>query len=107
MESVKQQDRSVTFKSPALPMSVTKSILESKKPNIAEIELTLFENCNISCDFCLHDKKLTTGLTGEEMFSKIPLFVDILKRQQGRVDLVQINLVDGELLQDRWMDRLC
>ncbi len=107
MITLKEKENSDSFKSPALPMSATKSILESKRPDIAEIELTLFENCNITCDFCFHDKKSQTGLTREEMFSKIPLIVDFLKKQRGRVDLVQINLVGGELLQDRWMDRLC
>lgn len=92
---------------PSLPADATKFLLESKRPDIAEIELTLFENCNIVCDFCFHDKKSPVGLTREEMFSKLPLVERFLRKQQGLVDLVQINLVGGELLQDRWMERLC
>ncbi|MFP5387149.1 MAG: hypothetical protein ACLGHN_13805, partial [Bacteriovoracia bacterium] len=96
-----------SFKTPSLPSDVTKALLESKRPEIAEIELTLFENCNIVCDFCFHDKKSPVGLTREEMFSKLPLVETFLRKQQGRVQLAQINLVGGELLQDRWMERLC
>lgn len=101
---MKDQD---TFTIPSLPAETTKALLESKRPEIAEIELTLFENCNIVCDFCFHDKKSPVGLTREEMFSKLPLIEEFLKKQEGRVELAQINLVGGELLQDRWMERLC
>jgi hypothetical protein len=96
-----------SFITPSLPFEMTKSLLESKRPDIAEIELTLFENCNIVCDFCFHDKKSEVGLTKEEMFSKISIIDEFLRKQVGKVDLVQINLVGGELLQDRWMKDLC
>ncbi len=95
------------YKTPALPALATKAILESKRPELAEIELTLFENCPVNCHFCFHDKKSPVGLTRQEMFSKIPLVTDFLDKQKGRVQLAQINLVGGELLQDRWMERLC
>lgn len=95
------------FKEPALDHQTTKALLESKRPKIAEIELTLFENCNIVCDFCFHDKKSVVGLSKDEMFSKLPIIKDFLATQKGRVELAQINLVGGELLQDRWMERLC
>ncbi len=92
---------------PSLPAKTTKAILESKRPDIAEIELTLFENCPVNCHFCFHDKKSPVGLTRADMFSKIPLVAQFLDKQKGRVQLAQINLVGGELLQDRWMERLC
>jgi hypothetical protein len=107
MKQATSPDQADTFSTPSLPGEVTKALLESKRPDIAEIELTLFENCNIVCNFCFHDKKSPVGLTREEMFSKLPLIEEFLKKQQGRVELVQINLVGGELLQDRWMERLC
>jgi sulfatase maturation enzyme AslB (radical SAM superfamily) len=98
---------SSSFITPPLPLETTKALLESKRPDICEIELTLFENCNIVCHFCFHDKKSPVGLTREEMFSKLPIIEQFLKKQSGRVQLAQINLVGGELLQDRWMERLC
>lgn len=103
MTSQAQQE----FKKPSLPSNTTKTILESKRPDIAEIELTLFENCNINCSFCFHDKKSTVGLSREEMFSKLPIIEEFLQKQKGRVNFAQINLVGGELLQDRWMEKLC
>ena len=91
---------------PSQSAQTTKLLLESKRPEISEIELTLFENCNIVCDFCFHDKKSQVGLSKEEMFSKIPIMDEFLSRQQNRVKIAQINVVGGELFQDRWMERL-
>lgn len=51
----------------------TKLLLEAKRPDIAEIEMTLFENCHLNCSFCHHDKKSTVGLSREEIFSKLDL----------------------------------
>ena len=82
----------------------TKVLLEKKRPNIGEIELTLFENCHLNCAFCHHDKKSTVGLSREGMFSKIPLVEDHLKKMQGMVKTCQINMVGGELFQDRISD---
>lgn len=93
--------------SPSLPLDLTKKILEQKRPNIAEIELTLFENCNIECDFCFHDKKSTIGLTLTEMESKLSTIDNFIKSKVDTVELVQLNIVGGELFQDRWMERLC
>lgn len=92
---------------PGLSADDIKTILESKRPVLGEIELTLFENCNIECDFCFHDKKSTVGLTREEMLSKLPLVADHLDKLKGRVQLVQINMVGGELFQDQWMEEKC
>ena len=80
---------------------VTKIILENKRPTIGEIELTLFENCHLNCDFCHHDKQSTVCLSREEMFSKIQLVEDHLIKLKGRVEVCQINMVGGELFQDR------
>ena len=80
---------------------VIKILLETKRPKIGEIELTLFENCHLNCSFCHHDKKSTVGITREEILSKIPLVDQHLKSLEGKVDLVQINMVGGELFQDK------
>lgn len=79
----------------------TKVILEKKRPQLGEIELTLFENCHLNCAFCHHDKKSTVGLSREGIFSKIPLVEDHLNKMVGMVKEVQINMVGGELFQDR------
>nr|MCS5589904.1 hypothetical protein [Candidatus Thioglobus sp.] len=76
-------------------------LLENKRPVIGEIELTLFENCHLNCSFCHHDKQSEVGITSEEILSKISLVEDHLKKLEGKVNLVQINMVGGELFQDR------
>ena len=75
----------------------TKQLLEDKRPDIAEIELTLFENCHLNCSFCHHDKKSTVGLSREEIFSKLDLVEQHVIKMKGRVDVIQINMVGGEL----------
>lgn len=92
---------------PSLPETITRELLESKRPVIGEVELTLFENCNIDCDFCFHDKKSTVGLTYDEMRSKLPLVEEHFQKLSGRVDFVQINMVGGELFQDHFMEEKC
>ncbi len=81
--------------------ATTRLLLESKRPIIGEIELTLFENCHLDCSFCHHDKKSTVGLSEEEILSKVALVEDHLIKLQGKVKMVQINMVGGELFQDR------
>lgn len=81
-----------------------KQILESKRPNIAEVELTLFENCDINCSFCYHDKKSTIGLQYDEMISKLEIIENFFKDRQGTVDFMQINVVGGELFQDNLIE---
>jgi hypothetical protein len=82
-------------------MNSTRILLENKRPLIGEIELTLFENCHLNCSFCHHDKQSTVGLTEQEILSKVSLVEDHLIKLNGSVDVVQINMVGGELLQDR------
>jgi sulfatase maturation enzyme AslB (radical SAM superfamily) len=78
-----------------------KSLVAHKVPDFCEIELTLFENCNVSCAFCAHDKKSTLGTSAGEMLAKIPVVEDYLRQVQGEVQGAHLHLVGGELLQDR------
>ena len=104
---VVENTQDLPFKEPHLPAGVTKSLLEDKRPNIAEIELTLFENCNIECDFCFHDKKSEVGMSWKEMQEKVWIAQKFMEERAGTVDMLQINIVGGELFQDRWMEILC
>ena len=94
--------KNITAEDEPRPMDdITRLILEPKRPDIAEIELTLFENCHLNCSFCHHDKKSTVGLSREEIFSKLSIVEDHLIKMKDRVDICQINMVGGELFQDR------
>lgn len=100
-------NQTTSINSSPVSYSTTKQILENKRPTIGEIELTLFENCNINCNFCFHDKKSTIGLSTTEINSKLPLIQQFMHKRQNTVELMQINVVGGELFQDRYMERLC
>ena len=91
---------------PSVSADITKQILESKRPVNGEIELTLFEHCNIVCDFCHHDKDSEVGMSREEMYAKIPIIESFLWDKQNAVDYMQINVVGGELFQDDKMEPL-
>lgn len=91
---------------PSVSPDITKQILESKRPVNGEIELTLFEHCNIICDFCHHDKDSEVGMSREEMYAKIPIIESFLREKQNTVDYMQINVVGGELFQDDKMEGL-
>ena len=80
---------------------LVKRMLHTKKPVLAELELTLFENCHLNCSFCGHDKKSTVGLSREEIMSKLGVMEKFIKTVDKNVKQVQMQLVGGELLQDR------
>ena len=102
MASLKIPLKNLTAEDEPRPMDdITRLILEPKRPDIVEIELTLFENCHLNCAFCHHDKKSTVGLSREEIFSKLSIVEDHLIKMKDRVDVCQINMVGGELFQDR------
>ncbi len=84
-----------------LPVGMVKELIGPKKPRLAEIELTLFENCDVNCAFCGHDKKSVVGLSLEEMLSKLPLIAQFLDKMDKDISMVNLHLVGGELLQDR------
>jgi hypothetical protein len=92
--------------SPSVPYGVTKSILENKRPTIGEIELTLFENCNIRCSFCSHDIESTEYMTLDDMMSKVSIIEKFMQERQGTFSLLQFNIVGGELFQDEIMEQM-
>lgn len=83
---------------------IIKSIIGDKKPKVAEIELTLFENCDVNCAFCGHDKKSVVGMTIEEMMLKMDSVAAFLDQIDDDIETVHLHMVGGELLQDRLID---
>lgn len=80
---------------------LVKKMLHVKKPVLAEVELTLFEFCHLDCDFCGHAKKSTVGLSKDEIMSKLGVIREFLPKVDKDVTTVQLQLVGGELLQDK------
>lgn len=78
-----------------------KDILWHKRSIAAEIELTLFENCDINCSFCGHSKESTLGMTFEEMFSKMATIEEFVKTVDSDIEFVNLHMLGGELFQDR------
>jgi len=83
----------------------TKQLLKSKLPPIGEIEVTLFEYCNLRCSFCFHKVTDKTGLSKEEMFSKLPIIYDFSLKTKENVDTIQLNMVGGELMIDELIEK--
>lgn len=88
-----------------LPEGFVKNLIGAKKPRIAEIELTLFENCDVNCSFCGHEKASVIGMAPIEMLSKMPLVNDFISKIDQDIELVNLHLVGGELLQDRLLEK--
>jgi sulfatase maturation enzyme AslB (radical SAM superfamily) len=88
-----------------LPVGFVKSLIGVKKPKIAEIELTLFENCDVNCSFCGHEKASVIGMSPEEMSSKMKLIDEFMGKIDQDIESVNLHLVGGELLQDRLLEK--
>jgi uncharacterized protein YutD len=80
--------------------SLVKEILKSKKPKLGEIEVTLFEFCNLKCDFCFHKVNDKTGLTKEEIMEKLSTIFSFSNSIKEEVKVIQLNMVGGELMID-------
>lgn len=84
-----------------LNANLVKQLITFKKPKIAEIECTFFENCDVNCAFCGHDKQSTVGLSQKEMLSKLKPIEEFLDNIDDDIHTVNLHMVGGELLQDR------
>jgi len=78
-------------------------ILRAKHPNTLEIEVTLFENCDVVCTFCGHEKNDTFGMSIDEMLNKLTPIEEYLKSANKDVLYSNVHMLGGELFQDRLM----
>ena len=78
-------------------------MLSDKHPNTIEIEVTFFENCDVVCSFCGHEKESTEGMSSKEMFAKLKSIEKFLDTANKNVAFANVHLLGGELLQDRLM----
>lgn len=80
-----------------------KEILADKAPNTLELEITLFENCDVVCTFCGHEKDSVNGMNMDAMLKKLEFVDDYLSTASKDVAFANVHLLGGELLQDRLM----
>lgn len=76
--------------------SYIKQVLASKLPNSTEIELHLFEYCNLSCSFCGQDHKNKEGMN--TIVEKADQVIDFMDASPLRRHTV--NIMGGEIFND-------
>lgn len=79
--------------------SLYEQLLIKKHSNSAEIEVHLFENCNMACAFCCQDHK-DEGLTPEGYATKLAMVLSFIEAKEKNWDSFSVNLMGGELFQD-------
>lgn len=79
-----------------------KNLLLRKHSNTIEIELHLFENCNLSCAFCSQDHN-AAGPNLQSLQQKLKLVKQFID-SKSKYPKFQVNLMGGEILQDSISD---
>jgi hypothetical protein len=73
-----------------------KHVLKEKLPESTEIELHLFEFCNLSCSFCGQDHDSTEGMS--TITEKSEQVIDFMKKSGMKSHIV--NIMGGEIFND-------
>lgn len=82
--------------------SMLSQLLKSKVPNQSEIELHLFEFCNLRCHFCGQDHDDKTGM--HEIRSKIKRVTEFIAENPSKHHI--LNIMGGEIFNDQIEDSL-
>ncbi len=82
---------------------VTNKILSKKHSSTIEIEIHLFEDCNLSCSFCCQDHSMK-GVEGVTIDEKYLLVERFIAKKRNAWDSFSVNLMGGELFQDQYGD---
>lgn len=77
-------------------------ILERKLPDASEIELHLFELCNLRCHFCGQDHEDKTGF--DQILDKVKPVQDFIARNSRKHHI--LNIMGGEIFNDELPDSL-
>lgn len=81
-----------------------RQLLKDKLPQSTEIELHLFEFCNLSCAFCGQDHDSTEGMNLESLMEKADLVIDFMR--DSPMSAHTVNLMGGEIFNDLVPDHL-
>lgn len=83
-------------------MASVYELLEGKIVTTGEVTVSLFEHCNLSCTFCPQDHSSMVGASLEEMLFKANRITEWINLN-GRTTRFRINVMGGELFQDRFV----
>ncbi len=83
-------------------MSYLNTLLKDKLPDSSEIEIHLFEFCNLSCAFCGQDHDSTVGMSRDSIMEKAALVNAFIKN--NNTDSHIINIMGGEIFNDEISD---
>ncbi|MFN9068843.1 MAG: radical SAM protein, partial [Bdellovibrionales bacterium] len=81
---------------------VLEKLLKNKIPDASEIQLILFQHCNLACNFCGQDHKSKTGL--DTIVQKAEQIVDFMKNNLRKKHFV--NVMGGEIFNDDITDHI-
>lgn len=83
-------------------MSIIEQLIKIKHSHAVELEIHLFENCNMTCAFCCQDHG-DSGFTEEDVKIKLSLAEKFLKDKAKVFDNFYINIMGGEIYQDKFI----
>lgn len=83
-------------------MSYLAKVLSDKLPDSTEIELHLFEFCNLNCSFCGQDHNSKKGMNREDFDIKADTVIEFMRNNENNEHI--INLMGGELFNDEVPD---
>ncbi len=78
--------------------SYLNQVLKDKLPDSTEIELHLFEFCNLNCAFCGQDHDSTVGMNKESILEKADTVIAFMENNE--LDSHIVNLMGGEIFND-------
>ena len=79
------------------------SLLGIKIPDMGEIGIIFFEECNLRCPMCPQDHTSIEGQSKDEILSKVDIIKDVLLHNSNS-RVVTLNIMGGELFQDHLLE---
>jgi len=79
-------------------------LLKDKYNADAEVEMILFNWCNLYCNFCSQDHDSIVGMTSEEVYQKIWITKDFLDKSPS--ECISFSMMGGELFADEVPDEM-
>ncbi|MDR3607763.1 MAG: hypothetical protein P4M08_10325 [Oligoflexia bacterium] len=78
-------------------------LLKEKEYDLVEVEMQLFENCNLRCAFCSQDHRASLEQASlKSLMNKADLVKDYMRDHPGKD--FKFNLMGGEIFQDHFSD---